>query len=338
MRKINPKVLQEVREAKGFSHTTLANASGINAKTIKRIESGKFPNNRDNVIKNLARALGTSESELTNSQYSPSKLKKLQQATNSANADNSEMEQKQENDDSNVILCQSQLNVRVSDRARNALILTANRYRVTSSQIVEIAPLLFCWAAEQSLLQRKKNIEAAAQKIEDLHSFQESQTSHLALPFSYRHEDIVLGEQKSINVSDIFGVLCNAGVYTEDLPEAHPCFDQERHNPFAAFLRELTKSLNQTDVPENTDTFESWDPNGSPNYNICQPLALQFVAGDMRAADHIIEGDVPLHKIPNELRGKDKGEQRAKWVHEEFEARNSAFEKFINSTNSSSSV
>ena len=326
MRTINPRVLQEARETKGFSHATLADASKINAKTIKRIESGKFPHNRDNVIKNLARALGISESELITSQYSQSKPRKLQQTNSSANADKSEMEPKNEKDDLNDIFRQSQLNVRVSDRARNALSLTAARYNVSFSQVVEIAPLLFYWAAEQSLQQRRQNVEAVAQKTRDLYSFQEGQTPHLGFLSSYRYEDLVSSEQNSIDKLDIFGTISNANIIKDDLSDDHPSFDIENNNPFASFLRKLTADLTNAEMPDNTETFENWSPDGSPNYNICQSEALGYLGGDAMAAEYVLDGYVPLHKIPNELREKNRGDERAKWICEEAAARSSEFD------------
>lgn len=318
MRKINSRVLQEVRETKGLSHATLADASRINVKTIKRIESGKFPRNRDNVIKSLARALGISESELTSPQYSPSKPRKLQQTNNSANADKSEMEPKNENDELNDIFRQSQLNARVSDRARNALSLAAARYKVSLSQIVEIAPLLFCWAAEKSLEQRQQVIDNIKQKNDELASFQQSHLHPTGFMFHNRSEAIFDSEQKSINLNDIFGKLIDRDGYESYLPDD---YDEAKNNPFSAYLRKLTESLKDATALEGCEIFEEWDPDDSPNYSVCQSTALSYVANDNEAAECILEGSVPLHKIPKELKEKNKGEERAKWIREEAAAR-----------------
>ncbi len=326
MRTINSKVLQEAREIKGFSHTTLAEASGINARTIKRIESGQFPKNRDNVIKKLSRALGIAEGDLTDAEYNESALLNLQRKTNSTNLDEGELAAKHQTDARDDLWSQSQLNVRVSDRARNALSLTAARYQVSLSQVVEIAPLLFFWAAEQSLQQRRQNIEAVAQKTRDLYSFQESQTPHLGFLSSYRYEDLVNSEQNSIDKLDIFGRISNDSIFKDDLSDDHPSFDIENNNPFASFLRKLTSDLTNAELPQNTETFENWEPTGSPDYNICQSEALRYLAGNVEAASHIVDGYVPLHKIPKELRDGEKGAERAKWIREEAAARSSKFD------------
>jgi len=57
-------------------------------------------------------------------------------------------------DDNEAAVSKLQLNVRVSTVARNGLNFAAERYGVEPSQIVELAPFLFCWAAETSLRQR----------------------------------------------------------------------------------------------------------------------------------------------------------------------------------------
>ncbi len=319
MRTINSKVLQEVRETKGFSQTTLAEASGINTKTIKRIESGKFPNNRDNVIKNLARALGISESELTNPKFSPSKPTKLQQPADSTNVDESEMALKQQYDRINDILHQSQLNLRVSDRARNALSLTAASYNVSLSQIVEIAPLLFCWAAKKSLEQRQQTIEAIKLKNQELDQLQQNQTPHLGFRYPHQSDDIIRSEQRSIDKDDIFGITIDGDDISSHLPDD---YDEARNNPFAEFLRKLTENLAVPKLLEDSKIFEEWDPKGSPDYTVCHLKALHYLAGDKEAAEWIINGYIPLHKIPKELRENSGGEGRARadWINSEIAA------------------
>ena len=298
MRTINPDVLRSAREKKGLSLDQLSARSKIDRQTINRTELGKLKRNRDNVIEKLSKALGITEGELCTS------------------PNNSASEVK--GDEFDEILSSSQLNLRVSDRARNALSLTAYRYGVSLSQIVEIAPLLFCWAAEKSLEQRQQVIDDVEQKKSDLANFKQSHLHCTGFMFHNRSESILDAEQGSIDKDDIFGKLIDGDDYESYLPDD---YDEAKDNPFAVYLRKLTENLKDAKVLEGCEIFDDWDPNDSPNYNVCQSKALSYVAGDKEAAEHILEGYVPLHKIPKELREKNKGEERAQWVREDAAAR-----------------
>jgi transcriptional regulator with XRE-family HTH domain len=300
MRRINPITLRVARSQKGLSLDKLADRSRIDKQTIYRIESGKLKRNGNTVIEKLSRALGVTEEELCSSEI----------ATTSE-LGTEEVDQ---------LLRSSQLNLRVSDRARNALSLTAARYKVSLSQIVEIAPLLFCWAAEQSLQQRQKVIDDIKQKNVDLASVEQSHLHPTGFMFHNRSEAIFDAEQKSVNANDIFAKLVDGNSYESYLPDD---YDEAKNNPFANYLRKLTVNLKDANVLEGCEIFEEWDPDGSPNYSVCQSTALIYVANDTEAAERILEGYVPLHKIPKELREKNKAEERAKWIREDASDRSS---------------
>lgn len=298
MRRINPTALRIARDKKGLSLEKLADRSRIDKQSIFRIESGKLKRNGKTVVENLSKALGITEDELC------------------ASSNSGAPEVKEEELDE--LLSSSQLNLLVSDRARNALSLSAARYKVSLSQIVEIAPLLFCWAAEKSLEQRQKVIDAIKQKNIDLASIEQSHLHPTSFMFHNRSEAIFDAEQKSVNLNDIFGKLIDGDGYESYLPDD---YDGARNNPFATYLRKLAENLNDATVLEGCEIFEEWDPDGSPNYNVCQSTALSYVANDEIAAVYILEGYVPLHKIPKELREKNKGEERAKWIRDKAAAR-----------------
>lgn len=298
MRRINPITLRVERTRKGLSLDKLADRSRIDKQTIYRIESGKLKRNGNTVIEKLSRALGVTEEELCSSHIA---------TTSELGAE--EVDQ---------LLRSSQLNLRVSDRARNALSLTAARYKVSLSQIVEIAPLLFCWVAEKSLEQRQKVIDDIKQKNLDLASIEQSHLHPTGFMFHNRSETIFNAEQKSVSLNDIFGKLIDGDGYESYLPDD---YDEAKNNPFAAYLQKLTENLKDATVLEGCEIFEEWDPDDSPNYSVCQSTALSYVANDNEAAECILEGSVPLHKIPKELKEKNKGEERAKWIREEAAAR-----------------
>lgn len=303
MRRINPITLRSARQRKGLSLDEVSDRSSIDKQTISRTELGKLKGNRNNVIEKLSKALGITEDELC------------------ASSNSGAPEVKEEELDE--LLSSSQLNLRVSDRARNALSLSAARYKVSLSQIVEIAPLLFCWAAEKSLEQRQKVIDAIKQKNIDLASVEQSHLHPTGFMFHNRSEAIFDAEQKSVNANDIFAKLVDGNSYESYLPDD---YDEARNNPFATYLRKLAENHNDATVLEGCEIFEEWDPDGSPNYNVCQSTTLDYVGNDKEAAELILDGSVPLHKIPKELREKNKSEERARWIRDEAKARSPKFD------------
>lgn len=194
----------------------------------------------------------------------------------------------------------SQLNVRISDAARNAYALTSARYRVTRDQVAAAAPLLFFIVAEQSLRERRRRlaeVSDAAERLETMFSG----TPHFPGARLGSEWDVLTLEEKSIKRIDIFGKMIGDGV--EDLPED---WDDER-NPLAAFVRE---ALTQVSADS---TFEAWAWHGEPRYGICRDEAIKFMGGDAEAAEAVLAGTAPLHQMPQEVR-KSGPEQRAAWA------------------------
>lgn len=291
MARINPEIVRAEREKRGWSIDDVARKSGIDRQSIHRIEKGSKKRNRGDVIKALARAFGISEDLLTGTVAPTSPVKEL--------------------DELDELFLESQLNLRVSNRARNALSLAASRYGVTYAQIIEIAPLLFCWAAENSLNRRRERLATIARNSVEL---QQIAVLHLhARAFNnYRAEETLEAERRSIEANDIFGRLIDGNQFDSYLPED---YSEAKDNPFATFLCDLVKGMG--DLAD----FGEWDPNYSPEYTICRSKVVEYVAGDTEAADEILDGSVSLHKLPKELREKGKGEARAKWVRDEAAAR-----------------
>jgi transcriptional regulator with XRE-family HTH domain len=306
MTRIDPKVLRAERERKDWSLEDLARRSGVDAQSIHRIEKGGQRSNRRTVIENLTRALGVSEDFLTGA-AAPSVPEK-------------------EMDEIDELSSSSQLNLRVSNRTRNALSLTANRYGVTHAQIVEIAPLLFCWAAEQSLRQRRDRIAEIEQKNHELAQLGPSHL-HAAAFANQRSEGTLRAEAQSVENNDLFGKLIDGDGYESYLPDD---YEEATKNPFTVFLCGLTGELGEL------ATFVEWDPDSSPEYTVCRPTVVKYVAGDNEAADEILDGYLTFHKLlkqlPKELREEGKGAARAKWVRDEVAARRKEISQRLNLT------
>lgn len=285
MTRINPEVLRTERAKKNWSIDDLAKRSHVDRQSIHRIEKGDKKRNRTGVIKNLAKALDISEEFLT--------------GAFAASAPEKEVDAPDETPFG------SQLNLRVSNGPRNALVLVARRYGVSLAQIVEIAPLLFFWAAEKSLQKRRDRLSELDQKYEEI--------SQLGKAFSYLHgrafhnwnaEETLAAEASSIEARDVFGKTIGDTGFESALPDQ---YEESEDNPFTMFLRELVSEFSEA------AEIVHWFPDSSPHYSVCKKEVLGLVGGDEEAADYIHSGQAPLHKLPKELREKGKEQQRAEW-------------------------
>ena len=291
MSRINQEVLRIAREKKHLSLEDLERRSGVDRQTIHRIEKGGQRHNSRKVIDALARALGITEEDLTNI------------STNSPEETSS--------DERDELFKESQLNLRVSNQSRNAIALTALRYKVTQSQIVELASLFFCWAAERSLELRRKRLTAIEQNSADLWQLKALHL-HARAFNNYQAEHTLDAERQSIATNDIFGRKIDGDSYESYLPDD---YSEATDNPFAVFIRELAGEF------DGLATFEELSFELVPEYSVCKEQAVTLVGGNEEAANEILDGNVPLFKLPAHLREKGMEEARAKWVRDEANAR-----------------
>ena len=297
MSRINPEVLKNERNAKKWSIDDLAKKSRINRQTIHRIERGDNERNRKDVIERVAKALAITEDALTTiSDVSPANTA----PPNAASVDTA-------TDDVDHFLQSSQMNLRIANQARNALVLAARRYNVTFSQVIELAPFLFCWAAERSLWERKERLSAIAKNADELSELQARHLHGRAFN-NWRADETLAAESNSINANDIFGQMIIGDRLESYKPDD---YDEGSENPFATFIQSLADEIG--DGAE----LERWSPVGSPYYTVCAADAHAIVANDTDAANAILNGDVLLHQLPKPLRGKGMGKERAEWVREQ---------------------
>lgn len=309
MKKIDHAVLKQLRNAKGWSQEVLAEKTKfkdlpkIDKQTISRLERGDREKTRGRTIDQLARALKVEPGVLTGDAAVP------------------EMELESE-----LVTPKSQLNVRVSRATRNALNLVTHRYAgLQPSQIVELAPFLFCWAAEASLRHRRDRITQLERALENLRGLECEIWDHLPPPppeldFSAQQ---IAAEQQSIDSGDIFGSLINedpdfSGVFSED--------------PFTRFLRNLVMDF--SDIAK----FEEFLSDGTPSYEVCFETAAQLVGGDRDIAAMILQGSVLLNEMPKELRGLGMTKERADWVRAKAEEYAKELENSIGHLNKSEEV
>jgi transcriptional regulator with XRE-family HTH domain len=273
---ILPDVLKRLRLAKGWSLEQLADRTKpkINKQTIHRIEKGPPRNTRDSTLGQLAKALSVPPAVLTGQEQLPESL-----------------------DDDGGYFLMSKLGFRISTQACNAMFLVGDRYNVTHQEIVELAPFLFCWAAEKSLQQRRdhlRQVELACETAQIL----ESEIRHLGATDFTNSEEKIAAEKESIEQRDLFGLSLDEYSNPNDWTT----------NPFAVFLASLTE-----DIGEGA-SFEGYSFRDFPDYRICAEDAALFSDGDPELADHILQGHVALNGMPKELHDFGKYKERAEWA------------------------
>jgi hypothetical protein len=209
---------------------------------------------------------------------------------------------------------QSKLKFTTSYFAQNALHLVSQRYDVSQREIVELAPFLFCCAAEASLRRRREHVGALERACQAADSLA-AQIKHLpGLDLDW-FEKMIATEKMSINQQDIFGLMLD-----EDFGGA----DSWNENPFALFLDALA---NDTD---GVAEFEGYAHRDWPEYRVCSKEACQMVGGDSEIAEDILEGRIALSDMPRDLARK--REERAAWIREKVEAFRASFGRAIRET------
>ncbi len=273
---LDGKALTEARRKRDWTQVELSEATKpkVDVSTISRIERGKPTRVRANTLRALAEALGVQRESLCPAAEAERDVMKL----------------------------------RIETAARNALALVAVRYRISRESIIEIAPLLFFIAAEQSLKERQSRIadvRASADALFDLYRG----IPHLPSEWPV-DEGAVSSEEQSIKARDLFGkkVLDGAQQFMSELSDD---FDEAEQNPFVTFLR---KSLSNISTSNELADSVRWAPGLWPSYQICSEEAASVVGNDTSAAHAIVCGAAALHEMP-----KGPPEQRAEWARAEFD-------------------
>ena len=297
MSRINPEILRNERKKQDLSIDKLAKLSRVDRQSIHRIENGSKKRNRQEVIQKLAKALGISKEILTGASAPASPDESL--------------------DKIDLLLNRSQLNLRVSNQARNALFLASLKYHVTQSQIVEIAPLLFCWAAKQSLKRRSDRLVAIELNAAELGSLSASHLSGRVFN-NWQADSSIEAERKSIAAEDLFATNISGDEIESFLAND---YDEAIENPFADFIESLAIEIGEDAL------FNGWSPHSSPEYCVCKALANRVAGGDEVATDEILSGNAALYKNADEYEFlKRSKEERAKWARDEGSA---SREKFL---------
>ncbi len=265
---IRPELLRELRRRQGLRLHTLAERAGISKDSVWRIENGMQPGNREDTQRRLARALGVEPGMLTGERPLPEVVEAPR----------------------------GRWTVEISQAARNAAVLAARRYRVSEPLIVELAPLLFVLAAEESLGRRRAllaELETALAKATEAGE----QMPHLA-GIGEASEPVhaaVVAEEKSVSARDVFA---------QDLdPDTIAALgdgggDLGTDNPFAVFLAENARRAS-IGAP-NLAAVTRLTPSGVTAL-LCGGEALEAAGGDAALAQAVLDGRIALAEMPRAL-------------------------------------
>jgi hypothetical protein len=186
--------------------------------------------------------------------------------------------------------------VEITQAARNAAILAARRYRVPEALIVELAPLLFVLAAEESLGRRRAllaDLETALAKAAEAGE----DMPHLA-GIGETTEPVraaVAAEERSVSSRDIFAQDVDADALAA-LGDGGG--DAGEDNPLAVFLAERARRAS-IGAP-NLVTVARVTPSGM-TATLCGVEALEAAGGSTALAEAILEGRIPLADMPRAL-------------------------------------
>lgn len=281
---IDPERLKQARKLRGLTQGELArrarkNQTPLNKQTVYRLErplgKGRAAVRRE-TIERLARALDFEPEVLTGEKPIPLDASELSAPVDEA---------------------AYQLKVRVDAPNRNAFELVARRYRVSVSKIAQIAPLLFVIIAEANLNHRRKKLDefedALARVAEAKQDF-----PHLQLQTDEQEKGI-RAERASIKNRDLFGRE------KFDPYGVSQFLEEGEDNPFAAYLKALALTAGRDDT-----TVRAFGPT-STDYRVCRSEAIDLADGDEQLAQWLLNGEVPIHRMPRGLKTID---ERIEWM------------------------
>jgi len=288
---IRPATLKAMRERRGLSQAKLEARSDemrlkVGIATIKRIETWTKTDvymASTAVAERLAKVLGVAVEDLAKEPSADSfdRSKKLRK------------------------LGMRQLRAAVHENTSLAFRMVEHLYGIPVRAQIEMAPLCMALLAEGSLAWRRKRLAEIEQKAEELMSLGGGNFSFAHAV--YRTQDAACEEEESIRKRDVFGREVAEDTY--DLG-----YDPNTNNPFADYLRELARNLDEADFALDPDGIREIGLHGFPEYRIGAVMLDELTGGNADAEYALACGHVKLADIPDELLGEDNTEKRIEWI------------------------
>lgn len=287
--KIDSDRLRTLRKRKKLSRPDLERVSGINMRTIQRLENEPDKSNttREDTVTRLADALDVEPGVLTGELPLPV----LDEA---ADAD------------------PVRIGTQIPPKVRLAYDLIKRRYGVNATDIITMAPLFIVLLAEGSLKwRREKSTEAreARTQLEQVDGFWRKGLGTGLYDFI---DEGIGQEDESILKADLFGerLLEDTG----SLVDGFPFFDASIENPFAAYLRKLCIDLAIPGVVDVDGELSFGSPRTFPDYNINGDEINRIANGSADAKKALETGSVRVADIPEELMAEERDAERQKWL------------------------
>ncbi len=289
---IDPVRLRTLRKERSGSRLQLAKQSGINARTIQRLEKEPQPS-RKSTLTSLAKALGVEPGVLTGELPLPEFDKVPASASK-----------------------QVQISAQITSKARLEYDLIKHLYGVSATELINMAPLFFALLAEGSLAWRRERLKEPKDAIDRL---RQASWNVSCISGAYVANGGVAAEENSISKTDLFGEHLLSDIDDKFLLDEYDVIYLSIYNPFASYLWKLEKELA---IPGVIDV-DSYSINGYPGlepplkfptYNICRDEFDGIANGSNYAKMALKTGHVRISEIPEELMAEDAGEERAKWL------------------------
>lgn len=304
--KIDPERLSRLRKKNEFSRPQLAKRSGINERTIQRLESKsesqRCQKTHEHTVNRLAKALGVRAGVLTGEL--PFRESGKEPAYDSERV---------------------QISAQIAPKVRLAYDLIKRQYGVSPAEIINMAPLFFALLAEGSLAWRREKLKEVVEAIDRLESIDGVWSFGFDNATSVVAYDGVSIEKNSIDKADLFGehLFSSLTDFSFDPYEDNPFADPYEDNPFASYLRKLKDELNIAGVVDvDSGKLRFGVPLKFPDYDICRDELDRITNGSDFApalAQMALEiGAARLSEIPEELMAEDASEKRAQWLEDKL--------------------
>ena len=282
--KIDPHRLKYLREAKGLSRKKLAEASNVSTKQIQRLEDTHRANgtSREFTVTRLSRALDVCPGVLSGQEPLPGSVSPYAPPSVSVTR-------------------------RLLSEAMLAYDLVERRYGVTSTAIMNAAPLFFVLLAEGSLAWRREELDEIRKAIKHVCDLGDGSNRKVFATHAFNASNDSYYEDEAIEQQNLFD---------DPFPDDYrfSVHSGSTTNPFIEYLQKLAEDLNCSGMEVDEGFVSSHTADGMPAYSVCRDELERIVPLDSRAFSALQTRDVRITDIPPELTLDRAARRREEWL------------------------